>query len=238
YVLIDCPPSLGFLTFNAIRAANEVIIPVETSTFAIMGVSKLVSMVELIKLKLHHSPVARGLVTMYDPMAEFSQKMLGKIKNMFQDKILKTVISFDIAFREAQEKFLPIFEHNSDTDGARDYLNLADEIINHEKENLPESIYKELHKILYSNVFSKEKAFSFHAPEAREVHVVGDFNNWEVGDDSLLSRMDNGLWERRYYLMSGHYRYKFVVDGLYFGDPENPSMEPDPYGNYDSVFDL
>lgn len=238
FILIDCPPNLGFLTFNAIRAANQIVVPVETSTFAIMGVSKLISMIELIKLKLHHSPMLKGLVTMYDPSAEFSQKMLNKIKNMFQEKIFTSVISYDISFKEAQEKYISIYKHKRDCAGAHDYLNLAEEIIEQEKEKLPESLYKELQKILYSNVYSKEKTFNFYAPEAKEVHVVGDFNNWEVGDESRLDQCESGLWERRYYLVSGHYRYKFIIDGLYFGDPENPQSEPDPYGSYNSAFDI
>lgn len=238
YVLIDCPPNLGFLTFNAIRAANEIVVPVETSTFAIMGVSKLISMIELIKLKLHHSPLIKGLVTMYDPFAEFSQKMLHKIENMFGSSIFKSVISYDIAFKESQEKLVPVFKHNRDCEGARDYLNLAEEIINQEKESLPDSLYKELQRILYSNVYSKEKQFIFSAPEAREVYVVGDFNNWEISQEAKLAKNDNGMWEKRIYLPPGHYRYKFIVDGLYFEDPENPQKEVNTYGNYYSIFDL
>jgi len=238
YVLIDCPPNLGFLTFNAIRAANEILVPVETSIFSIMGVSKLISMIELIKLKLHHSPSIRGLVTMYDPLTEFSHKMLNKIKNMFKENMFKSVISYDVSIKEAQEKFLPIFKYNRDSEGARDYLNLAEEVINQEKERLPDSLYKELQRILYSNVYAKEKLFNYYAPGAKEVYVVGDFNNWEIGEESRLARNETGIWEKRFYFVPGHYRYKYIVDGLCYEDPENPRKEPNPYGNHDSVFDV
>ncbi|MCK4463058.1 MAG: AAA family ATPase [Candidatus Omnitrophica bacterium] len=238
YILIDCPPNLGFLTFNALRAGTEIIIPVETSVFSIMGVSKLMGMVELIKLKLHHSPLVKGVITMYDPLTEFSQKMLNKIKNIFKENIFNSIITYDTALKEAQEKFVPIFKHNPECDGARDYLSLADEILNQEKEKLPDSLYKELQKILYSNVYSKERMFNFYAPDAKEVHVVGDFNDWKISDESCLSRKENGMWEQALYLDPGRYRYKFVVDGLYFEDPENPHKEPNPYGNSDSIFDI
>ncbi len=238
YVIIDSPPNLGFLTFNSLRAANQIIIPVETSTFAIMGVSKLISMIELIKLKLHHSPMVKGLVTMYDPLAEFSQKMLNKIENMFKENMLKTIISYDIALKEAQEKFVPVFAHNKDAEGARDYMSLAEELSNQDREQLPESLYKELQKILYSSVYSKEKTFMFYAPHAREVYVVGDFNNWEINNDSRLTKNDSGVWEKRCYLVPGNYKYKFIVDGLYFEDPENPRKELNPYGNNYSVFEV
>jgi len=195
-------------------------------------------MVELIKLKLNHSPVLKGLVTMYDPLAEFSQKMLNKIKNILKEKVLKSVISYDITIKEAQEKFISIYAHNRNSEGARDYLSLADEIINQEKEKLPDSLYKELQKILYSNVYAKEKIFNFYAPDAKDVYVVGDFNNWEINEDARLLRIKSGVWEHKIFLSPGHYRYKFIVDGLYFEDPENPHKEPNPYGNCDSVFDL
>ena len=238
YILIDCPPNLGFLTFNALRAGTEIIIPVETSAFSIMGVSKLMGMVELIKLKLHHSPMVKGLVTMYDPLTEFSQKMLNKIKNIFKENIFNSIISYDTAIKEAQEKFVPIFKHDPSCDGARDYLSLAEEILNQEKEKLPDSLYKELQKILYSNVYSKERIFNFYAPDAKEVHVVGDFNDWKINTESLLSKKEGGMWEQMLYLVPGQYRYKFVVDGLYFEDPENPHKEPNPYGNSDSIFHI
>jgi len=238
YVLIDCPPNLGFLTFNAIRAANQVIVPVETSTFAIMGVSKLISMIELIKLKLHHSPLVKGLVTMYDPTTEFSHKMLTKIKNIFKSQVFNSIISYDIAIKEAQEKLVSIFQYNKDCEGARDYLQLSDEIVNMENDLLPESLYRELQKILYTSVYSREKIFNLFAPEAKEVYVVGNFNNWQITDEANLLRSGSGVWERKVYLEPGHYRYKFIVDGLYFPDPENPQKEQDPYGNHDSVFDI
>jgi len=238
YVFIDCPPNLGFLTFNALRAANDIIIPVETSAFSIMGVSKIMSMIELIKLKLHHSPSIKGLVTLYDPLTEFSQRMLNKIKNIFKDNIYKTIIYYDTALKEAQEKLVTIIRLDLRSDASRDYLNLADEIINQEKEKVPDSLYNELQKILYSNVYSKEKSFNFYAPDAKEVYVVGDFNDWKINDECSLKKLDSGVWEKTFYLVPGRYRYKFVVDGLYFMDPENTHKEPDPYGNSDSIFEI
>jgi len=241
YVVIDCPPNLGFLTFNALRAANEIIIPVETSAFSIMGVGKLISMVELIKIKLHHAPHVKGLVTMYDEYSDFSEKMLGKIKYIFKDRLLNTKISFDTAIRQAQEKAETIFKLNPQARAAHDYMRLAGEIITIDKEGATESIYQEIRKILhgvYGNVHSREKEFKFYAPNAREVYVVGDFNNWKVDDTGKLERSDTGDWAKSFYLLPGRYRYKFVVDGLWFWDPQNEEKEPNPYGDFDSIFKI
>jgi len=241
YVIIDCPPNLGFLTFNALRAATDIIIPVETSVFSVIGVGKLISMVELIKIKLHHAPHIKGLVTMHDEFSDFSVRMLQKIKYIFKDRLLKMVVSFDTALREAQEKSIHIFKMNSQSRAAHDYLALADELLAIDKEESAENIYQEMRKIMhgvYGNVYSKEKTFNFYAPSAKEVFVVGDFNDWKIDDFSKLDRQESGHWEKALYLLPGKYRYKFVVDGLWFWDPKNSEKEPNPYGDFDSVFQV
>jgi chromosome partitioning protein len=241
YVIIDCPPSLGFLTFNIMRASNEIIVPVETSAFSIMGVGKLISMVELIKIKLHHAPQIKGLVTMYDEYSDFSEKMLNKIRFIFKEKLLSTIISYDITVKRAQERAVSIYKDDSESRCAHDYMLLAEELMNEEGEESAENIYHEMRKILhgfYGNVYSKEKAFYLYAPTAKEVYVVGDFNNWKIDDASKLERDDNGEWKRSFYLLPGQYRYKFVADGLWLWDPKNPEKERNPYGDFDSIFKL
>ena len=241
FVIIDCPPNLGFLTFNALRAANEIIIPVETSAFAIMGVGKLISMVELIKLKLHHSPLIKGLVTMHDEYSEFSVAMLGKIKHIFKEKLLKSVISYDTALREVQERSESIFKNRAEARSAHDYMKLAEELLTLEDEASPENIYQEMRRILqgtYGNVYSKERVFKFYAPKADAVYVVGDFNDWKIEPSNKLEKAPDGGWQKSFYLLPGRYRYKFVADGLWFWDPRNPEKEPNPYGDFDSVFTL
>jgi len=241
YVIIDCPPNLGFLTFNALRAAGEILIPVETSAFSIMGVGKLISMVELIKIKLHHAPHVKGLVTMYDEYSEFCEKMLHKIKHIFKERLLKTVISYDIAIRESQEKSESVFKNNASSRAALAYLALADELLKLDREISAENIYLEMRKVLhgvYGNIYSKERLFKFYAPTAKEVYVVGDFNGWKKDKASRLEMTKEGEWEKSFYLLPGRYRYKFVADGLWFWDPLNSEKEPNPYGDFDSVFEV
>ena len=238
YVVIDCPPSLGFLTFNILRASNEIVVPVETSAFSIMGVGKLISMVELIKLKLHHAPHVRGLVTMYDEYSDFSEKMLNKIKFIFKDRLISTKIAFDISLRRSQEKSVSIYADDPQSRGAHDYLALAEELLASDKEESTENIYQEMRKILhgvYGNVHSREKVFRFYAPRAKDVYVVGDFNNWKIDETSKLQKNDEGEWQKEFYLLPGKYRYKFVSDGLWLWDPENAEKERNPYGDFDSV---
>lgn len=241
YVIIDCPPNLGFLTFNALRAANEIIIPLEASVFSIMGVGRLISMVELIKIKLHHAPHTKGLVTMHDEYSEFSEKMLSKIKYIFKDRLLKTVISYDTALRQTQEKLKSIFKDSPRSRAAHNYLALADELLTLDKEASAGNIYQEMRKMLhgvYGNIYSKERVFRLYAPKAIDVYVVGNFNNWKIDESSKLEKNEKGDWEKSFYLLPGRYRYKFVADGLWLWDPRNPEKEPNPYGDFDSVFQI
>jgi hypothetical protein len=175
---------------------------------------------------------------MYDPLAEFSQKMLFKIRNMFGDNLFRSIITYDIAFKESQEKFVPVFVHNKDSKGAHDYMNLADEILLLMNNDIPEHIYDHLQKILFNNVYSKEKMFEYKAPTAKQVYVVGDFNDWKINEDSKLEKNETGVWQKRLFLAPGRYKYKYIVDGLYYEDPHNPKKEPNPYGNNDSVFEM
>jgi chromosome partitioning protein len=89
YVIIDCPPSLGFLTFNALRAANLVLVPIDMSAFSLMGVAKLLGMLELIKVKINHAPKVNALATIFDKRTRYSDTMLCEIEALFKEQLLK-----------------------------------------------------------------------------------------------------------------------------------------------------
>ena len=80
--------------------------------------------------------------------------------------------------------------------------------------------------------------FIFKSDGAKEVHLVGDFNQWKISNESLLWRKEEGVWQKRIFLGPGHHRYKFVVDGQWVTDPHNDHIEPNPYGGMDSVLEI
>src|SRR3989338_3100912 len=104
YVIIDCPPSLGFLTFNALRAAQVVVVPIELSSFSLMGVGKLLSMIELLRVKLSHTPEVFALQTMVDMRTRFSKHMTQEIRNAFGEHVLNTTIRQTVVIKEAQAR--------------------------------------------------------------------------------------------------------------------------------------
>ncbi len=236
FVVIDCPPSLGFLTFNALRAAQTVIVPVELSSFSLMGVSKLLSMIELIRVKLRHTPKVYALPTLVDMRTNFSKYMIHEIRGAFGENIFNSFIRQTVAVKESQAKGTPLIKYNSRSKGAADYLMLTQEILN--KVPSVEEIMKTQPSNRLAGSANRLYDFSFKKEGAKEVHIVGDFNNWSVSNQSLLWQKEKDIWQKRLSLEPGRYRYKFVVDGEWTTDPSNHSIEPNPYGGLDSVLEV
>lgn len=129
YVIIDCPPSIGHLCFNALRACGEVIIPIDLSLFSLRGVSKLEEIIAAIKEKLDHEINARALITMYDNRTRYSRQVFNEVKQVFAENMFETVIRYNIRLRETGDCGLPIGEYDKHAIGYKDYEDLAEEVI-------------------------------------------------------------------------------------------------------------
>ena len=133
YVIIDCPPSIGHLCFNALRACEEVIIPIDMSLFSLRGVAKLLEIIILLKDKIGHDIKSRALITMYDRRTRYSRVVLDKVKAEFGDNVFETVIRYNIRLRETADCGMPVGDYDKNAIGHIDYENLAEEIIYSEK---------------------------------------------------------------------------------------------------------
>ncbi len=233
-VVIDCPPSLGFLTFNALRACQTVIVPIELSSFSLMGVDKLLSMIELIRVKLQHTPKVYALPTLVDTRTKFSKYMMQEIAQAFGEQVFNTPIHQAVAVKESQAKGIPLLSHQPKSRAALDYIMLAQEIV-HKNFSEQTPLLGSLEPVMDEGPL---RDFMIQAQGAREVHLVGDFNQWSISNDSLLWQKEEGVWQKRLHLESGRYRYKFVVDGRWITDPRNERIEPNPYGGMDSVLEI
>src|SRR3989338_3480412 len=129
YAVIDCPPSLGFLTFNALRACDLVIVPIDMSAFSLMGVGKLLGMLELIKVKINHSPRVNALATLFDKRTKYSQTMLDEMRSFFKDQMLSSVIRMNVALKKAAAKGVSVIQFDNKSNGALDHTALAQEVI-------------------------------------------------------------------------------------------------------------
>ena len=129
YCIIDCPPSIGLLCFNALRACTEVIIPIDMSLFSLRGVEKLLEIVLLLKEKLSHDIAPRALITMFDHRTRYSRRVLEKVKDQFGKDVFEAVIRYTIRLRETVDCGLPISDYDKHAIGNKDYDTLAEELI-------------------------------------------------------------------------------------------------------------
>ena len=131
YILIDCSPSLGLITINALTAADSVIIPVQCEYFALEGISKLLNTIRIIKTKLNPSLEIEGfLLTMFDSRLRLANQIYDEVIRHFQELVFKTIIQRYVKLSEAPSHGIPAILYDADSTGAKNHLALANEIIN------------------------------------------------------------------------------------------------------------
>lgn len=131
YILIDCSPSLGLITVNALTASDSVIIPVQCEYFALEGISKLLNTIKIIKSRLNPKLEIEGfLLTMYDSRLRLANQIYDEVKRHFQELVFKTVIQRNVKLSESPSHGLPVILYDADSTGAKNYMALAKEIIN------------------------------------------------------------------------------------------------------------
>jgi chromosome partitioning protein len=133
FIVIDCPPSIGHLSFNALRACDEVIIPIDMSLFSLRGVAKLIEIIIMLKDKIGHDIKSRALITMYDRRTRYSRVVLEKVQAEFGNDVFDTVIRYNIRLRETADLGLPVGDYDKNAIGHMDYENLAEEVIRSEE---------------------------------------------------------------------------------------------------------
>ena len=136
YVLIDCPPSLGLLTVNALVAADSVLIPLQCEFFALEGVSELMSTVERIQQSFNPGLTIEGiLLTMYDERTNLSTQVLDDVRKHFRGAVFESVVPRNVRLAEAPSHGQPILLYDIRSKGAEAYLSLTKEILKHETQS-------------------------------------------------------------------------------------------------------
>ena len=131
YILIDCSPSLGLITINALTASDSVIIPVQCEFFALEGIAKLLNTIKIIKSNLNPALRIEGfLLTMYDGRLRLSMQVHDEVRRHFGDLVFDTVIARNVRLSEAPSHGLPAILYDADSNGARNHMALAKELIN------------------------------------------------------------------------------------------------------------
>ncbi len=282
YVIVDCPPSVGLLTFNALRAATDVVVPVEMGYFSLHGLSRQLETLHVLCEQCRQQVNVMVLASMYDIRTKMGREILAELRKHFADRMFQTVVNFNTKLKEAASLGQPIGEYDSASKGYKDFLNLAEELVGTDtfvhKAELVDTLEARIQSISASaeellatikepaaaetqespaqvahearpqdHRTLEEKIADFYGvrqengtvvfstlyPRARKVEIAGDFNDWLPEQTPM--QMENGKWVTKLPLQKGTYRYRLVVDGQWQQDPYNEKVEPNPFGELNSV---
>ena len=346
YCVIDCPPYLGLLMKNAMLAADEIIIPVDTGYFSLHGLTQQLATIEQISERNERSPSVRVLPNQYDVRTKLAREVLAELRKRFKGIIYDTIVNFNTKLKEGASFGQPITEFAPTSIGARDFQKLARETLANQPSKVPtedilrhverlaadadrllattttlvdnrsatppepvweaapaqasmpsttqvtprpkpptpaaaatirtrtpeavvpsaptphvavpaqpvtpsstptpptsppsasdEEIDRKIEKIYGVRQVGDIVVFRSHNPEASEVQLAGDFNDW-MPHTTPMRRLDNGDFEARLRLPQGSYRYRLVIDGRWSHDVHNPRVESNKYGELNSIVEI
>jgi len=233
YVIVDCPPSVGLLTFNALKACTEALIPMDPSFFSLHGIGKLFETFEMLHRKTGHRISARVLVTLYPGRTPFVKAVVEEVHRHLAGRHFETVVRQSVKLAEAASHGLPVTRYATHSAGFEDYQALANEIMQQEPAIANTG---DLGIAAAPAVTRDGVMFTVEAPNAAHVQLVGDFNDWtpDGGEMEPVGR----VWKKMVKLAPGRYQYRYVIDGQWRSDPRNAAVEPSPFGGENSLLVL
>jgi chromosome partitioning protein len=180
-VVIDCPPAVGLLTFNALRAATDVIVPVETGYFALHGLSKQLETLGILCERFNHKVNVKALASMYDIRTKMAREILAELKNHFSDKMFKTTVNFNTKIKEAASFGQPVCEYDPASRGKEDFAALAKEVVGATAAKKQKEIVESLTENIDSISVSAEELLKNQQPDK------------QTAADSIANDLDSKL---------------------------------------------
>jgi chromosome partitioning protein len=231
WVLVDAPPSLGMLSINALMAAEEILVPVEPSLFALHGLARLVELTRLLTDRSRHPIDFKVLVNAFDRRTNFARQTLAELRETFPQQTLETTIRHSVAVREAIARGRPVNRSAPRSAVARDYAALAFEL-----EQASET--RRAAPTAGLVVGSDGVSLTRHDVDPDRVRLAGSFNGWVPDSQGVLERHADGSWTKFFPLRPGRHEYKLIVDGRWVVDPLNPKRVPNDAGTENSVLEI
>lgn len=265
YIVIDCPPALSLLSFNALRAADEVLIPVEPGSFSLDGLDRLTETISLLSKKYALDIPQRIIATMVDYRTRFTRQMIDELRARFPEQVLATVIHATVRLREAAWQGKPIIDFCAHSPAAYDYEQLAEELLietgkaawgdgdslasaaQHATPALPQdqaapraagpAARDRSDPALPPGEQPRRVVLYFEAAADQDIKLAGDFNNW-VPDQGVRTHRANGIIRKELPLDPGIYQYRLVIDGKWQEDPGNPLQVVNDFGEINSLLQV
>ena len=222
YVVIDCPPSLGLLSLNALRAADLVLVPVEASLFALDGLERLRETLQMLAEHYHIEKPVALLPTMFDARTRFARRILELIHEDLQVPVCETRIRNTVRVREAAYRGEPLTRFAPRAPVTGDFEHLAEEIRHWLDETRGDGAEE------------REVVLDYGDIDAHRIQIAGDFNGW-VPDLHVDTVAESGRVRKVLRVRPGTYEYRVIIDGVWQQDPTNPLEIPNNLGGNNSL---
>ncbi len=235
YVIIDSPPNVGLLTFNALMAATEIIIPVDPSIYSLQGVGKLRETVELLENETKHRVKVSILVNNIEKRTTFSRDIVLELERLHGAELMDVTISHSVKHKEASLRGVSIFGMPRSDRLKWEFLTLARELEDRASLIDTADMGEWMEKLHGPRVASGSVTFTVDAPAAASVYLTGEFTNWSREGIRMEKDGDDGLWKVAVELDSGEYEYRYIIDGVWIKDPRNVDSVLNEFGQENSL---
>jgi chromosome partitioning protein len=235
FAVVDCPPSIGMLTFNALMACGEALIPVDPSYYSLQGLHGLHETLDSIRDETGHEVSVRVVLNGMDRRTNFSRDVIREIGDPEMLPALRTVVSHSVRVKEAARLGVPIHRLDRRCRVAREFGELADEILETRPSLLVADVEDWQERLHGPRRVEEGILFVLDAPEADRVSITGAFNGWSREGIPLRHDPVDGLWKTVLDIDPGSYEYRFIVDGSWVRDPGNARVSRNEFGQENSV---
>lgn len=235
YTIIDSPPNVGLLTFNALMAAGEVIIPIDPCFFSLQGLQKLRETLELLEHETKHKVAVHVLVNNVEKRTTFSRELVNELERDHNAVLMDTIISHSVRFKEAAQRGVSVFGMQNADRLQREFLALAAEIENRVSMIDMHDIDGWMYRLHGPRHVQEGILFVLDAPNARNVYLTGEFTNWSREGFRMHRDEEDGLWKSVLHLEPGEYEYRYIVDGVWIKDPNNADSVLNEFGQENSL---
>jgi len=245
-VVLDCPPSLGLLSVNALRAADRVLIPVEPCLYSLDGIERLRETIHLLAGQYDIQPSITLLASMFDIRTRIARDMLEMLESKLPIDLCATRIRNSVRVREAACHGAPLTDHAPRAPVTGDFRELAEELLGTVLKRIrsktayaigtqPDNPPAAGTVAEFNNL--KEVVFRFDNMESKRVQIAGEFNNW-IPDKNVETEILGGSLQKILRVSPGGYEYRLIIDGVWQQDPANPEASPNDMGGYNSLLNV
>ena len=231
WVIVDTPPSVGLLTFNALIAADALLVPVDSSTYTLHGLDKILETLEVLEEETNRRPPCFVVANQFNSRTLFSRDLYSRLADHPRINLLATKVRASVRVQMAAASGVPVMNLANAGPVRGDFLELAEELWA-SLSRLSCSRDEEMETLLFGPRPCPEGIrFLLRAPEAGEVFVTGSFNHWNPEGIPMQPHPEKpGVWQVVLPLAAGRYEYRYIIDGRWLTDPEHSETVFDEMG--------